>query len=306
MVQQRLARVDELVRDLRLCVALGARRRRPPLLRRERRKGRDEKVPLQPPHLLVHLAHQVLGRCAGGELVEREAAQPLRPPVRTRRRRGGGGSLASACSRRAAAAGALARPAPRGAEQLWPAESVVFVVLCRRRRGLIALEDLRQSELPLVTFEERNLPRRLDVPKLLDHRPEPRDDPLLLGRLEHLDVPRAQLLALHRPPLLGRPRVENVLVARARRLHPHVHVLESAPAAGRKVRREQRAVGCRAVAVRRGAEIADRIDVGDVDAARVGLRAVGAVLLRVHHEDHHVVPFDALQRDDAAGGVREL
>ena len=153
MVQQRLARVDELVRDLRLCVALGARRRRPPLLRRERRKGRDEKVPLQPPHLLVHLAHQVLGRCAGGELVEREAAQPLRPPVRTRRRRGGGGSLASACSRRAAAAGALARPAPRGAEQLWPAESVVFVVLCRRRRGLVALEDLRQSELPLVTCE---------------------------------------------------------------------------------------------------------------------------------------------------------
>ena len=67
-------------------------------------------------------------------------------------------------------------------------------------------------------------------------------------------------------------------------------VLEPAPAAGRKVRREQRAVGCRAVAVRRGAEIADRIDVGDVDAARVGLRAVGAVLLRVHHEDHHVVP----------------
>mmetsp|Transcript_10563 Transcript_10563/g.35051 ORF Transcript_10563/g.35051 Transcript_10563/m.35051 type:complete len:420 (-) Transcript_10563:1264-2523(-) len=174
------------------------------------------------------------------------------------------------------------------------------------RRRLFSLEQRRHRDLPLVALEEGDLPRRLDVPKLLEHRAVPLDDAVGLGLVEHLAVPRAQLVPLHRPALLGRPGVENVLVVRARRLDPQVDPLEAAHAARIEVGAQQRAVGGGAVAGGSRPEVADRVDVRDVDAARVGLRAVGVVLLRVHHEDCHVTAVDFLEGQDAPRAVREL
>lgn len=60
------------------------------------------------------------------------------------------------------------------------------------------------------------------------------------------------------------------------------------------------------MAFRLGVEVANRVHIRDVDAARVGLRAVGTVLLRVHHEERNLVALDSLQRHDGARAEGEL
>ena len=94
-------------------------------------------------------------------------------------------------------------------------------------------------------------------------------------------VPLAQLLALHGLALLVGAREEDVLVAHLRRLHPDVHVLEAKHARPLQVGHEDRVVHRASMLrrLRRRVKVADRVEVRDVDAVRVRLGAVGAVLL---------------------------
>mmetsp|Transcript_21094 Transcript_21094/g.45894 ORF Transcript_21094/g.45894 Transcript_21094/m.45894 type:complete len:467 (-) Transcript_21094:1211-2611(-) len=273
MVKHRLSRVYDFVGDF---APLLLKHR---LAFSERRQRRDEEVALQPSHLLLHLVDQIFG----DGLAHGQSLEALRPAaaLRTVRRERCVWPARRARGRRARAARLVA----------------VLALLLKQRR---------HRDLPLIAFEERNLPRGSDAAELLKHAAILENHAVRLGALEHLAIPRAQLLALHRPALLRRARVEDVLVAGARRLDPDVHVLEAARAARAQVGAEQRAVGGGAVPVGLRAEVAHRVDVRDVDASRVWLRAVVAVLLSVHHEDDHLVAVDALQGHDGARAEREL
>ena len=90
------------------------------------------------------------------------------------------------------------------------------------------------------------------------------------------------------------------------RLDPDVHVLEAEHARPLEVGDEDRVVDRRAVARGRRLKVAHRVEVRDVDAVLVGLRAVGAVLLHVEREEADVEAAALLEGEERLRLVREL
>ena len=96
--------------------------------------------------------------------------------------------------------------------------------------------------------------------------------------------------------LLGTYRVsiEDIVITLLWGRDPYVSVSESELSSVREIVHEDRMINSGPVPFRSRLEVSHRVQVRDVDAVRVWLGAFRAVLLHVHCEEAHLMPFDVL------------